>query len=75
MEMAFLAPNLYRDTRHDRDGNVRSVEIVDTVSKKTLHLDMKAKKATWKRQPTNQYGPGKPFDRIAEILKNALSEN
>jgi outer membrane lipoprotein-sorting protein len=69
METAYLAPDLYRDTRYDKEGNVRSVQIVDTRSNRTLHLDMKSKTATWKSRPTNSYGPGSPFAWVATVLK------
>ena len=36
METAYRSPNLYRDTRYDKDGNVSSVEIVDVLSNKAL---------------------------------------
>ena len=69
MDIAYQAPNLYRDTRYDADGNVRWVEIVDNMSNKTLQLDMKAKTATWKAHSSNQYGPGKPLAWVATALE------
>ena len=71
-EYAYLAPSLYRNTRYDDDGRVRSVEIQDVATKRTLHLDMRAKKATWrspKSRPANQYGPGGPFDWLKDFLQ------
>jgi hypothetical protein len=70
MEMAYRSPNLYRDTRFDKDGNVSSVEIVDTLSNRALRLDMKSRKATWLAEPTNQYGPRGPFGSVMDILQN-----
>ena len=69
MEMAYRSPNLYRDTRYDQEGKVRSVEIVDAASNKALLLDMKLRRATWLAEPTNQYGMGGPFSSVAMILK------
>ena len=68
MEMAYRSPNLYRDTRYDKEGNVSSVEIVDTVSNRALRLDMKSRKATWLAEPTNQYSRGGPFSSVMNIL-------
>ncbi len=70
MEMAYRSPNLYRDTRYDKEGNVSSVEIVDTLSNRALRLDMKSRKATWLAEPTNQYGGGGPFSSVMDILHN-----
>ncbi len=70
MDMAYRSPNLYRDTRYDKAGKVRSVEIIDTLSNRALHLDMKSRKATWLAEPTNQYGPRGPFGSVMDILKN-----
>ncbi len=70
MEMAYRSPNLYRDTRYDKEGNVSSVEIVDTLSNRALSLNMKSRKATWLAEPTNQYGGGGPFSSVMDILHN-----
>ncbi len=70
MEMAYRSPNLYRDTRYDKEGNVSSVEIVDTLSNRALRLDMKSRRATWLAEPTNQYGGGGPFSSVMNILRN-----
>ncbi len=69
-ETAYRSPNLYRDTRHDKDGNVSSVEIVDVLSNKALSLNMKARTATWLAEPTNQYSTDGPFSATARILEN-----
>ena len=70
MEMAYRSPNLYRDTRYDKEGNVSSVEIVDTLSNRALRLEMKSRKATWLAEPTNQYSRGGPFSSVTNILHN-----
>ena len=70
MEMAYRSPNLYRDTRYDKEGNVRSVEIVDTLSNRALLLDVKSRKATWLAEPTNQYSRGGPLSSVMNILHN-----
>jgi outer membrane lipoprotein-sorting protein len=67
-EMAYQAPNLYRDTRYDRKGNVLFVQIVDATNNKTLQLDMKSKQAMWMDQPINVYGPGHPLAGLVKIL-------
>ena len=70
MEMAYRSPNLYRDSRYDKDGKVSSVEIVDVSSNKALLLNMKARTATWLSEPTNQYSSDRPFSATARILEN-----
>jgi hypothetical protein len=70
MEMAYRSPKLYRDTRYDKEGNVSSVEIVDTLSNRALRLDMKSRRATWLAEPTNQYSGGGPFSSVMNILRN-----
>lgn len=74
LEMAYRAPNMYRETRYDSEGNVRSVEIIDTRQRKWLHLDMKLKKASWKADFGSSYGPGSPFEWVAKILKSQSLE-
>jgi len=70
MEMAYRSPNLYRDTRFDKEGNISSVEIVDTLSSRALRLDMKSREATWLAEATNQYGTRGPFGSVMVILQN-----
>ncbi len=70
-DIAYQTPNLYRVTSYDKDGNVRSVAIVNNMSNKTLNLDMKSKKATWKAQPSGiQFGPGSPIGWVAKTLES-----
>ncbi|QDT97484.1 hypothetical protein [Gimesia aquarii] len=68
-EWAYRSPNLYRNTLYDEEGNVRSVEIIDTLLNKALHLDIQRKKATWLNKP-EQFGPGGPFESVKNILLN-----
>ncbi|MGO9114888.1 MAG: LolA family protein [Thermoguttaceae bacterium] len=71
MDMAYKAPDLYRVTSYDREGNVHSVSIVDKLSNKTLNLDIKSKKATFKPEPPNtQLGRGNPIGWIAHTLES-----
>ncbi|MCG8651815.1 MAG: hypothetical protein MI861_18390 [Pirellulales bacterium] len=67
--MMYRAPSHYRDVRYDEKGNVRSVEIVDTSSKKTLRIDMLEKKAYWLHSPTNVYGPVSPTSSFAGLVE------
>ncbi len=68
-EMAFQAPNLFRDTRYDAKGNVIFVQIVDTDKNQTLHLDMRSKKAMRMDQPINVYQPGHPLGWLSKMLQ------
>ena len=68
-QLMYRAPSRYRDTRYDEDGNVVSVEIIDTESGKTLRIDMLAKKAHWLHSPTNVYEPGSPTSNLAGLVK------
>ena len=70
-DFAYKAPNQYRVTSYDKDGNVRWVDIVDNMSNKTLNLDMKSKKATWGAQPSHfHFGPGSPLGWVANTLES-----
>jgi outer membrane lipoprotein-sorting protein len=69
-EIAYQAPDLYRVTAYENDGKVRDVTILDKLSNKTLHLDMKSKKATWKAQPSIQFGRGGPLGGLAKVLES-----
>jgi outer membrane lipoprotein-sorting protein len=70
MEMSYRSPDRYRDTRYDKEGQVSSVEIVDSLSNRALRLDIKSRKATWLAEPTNQYSRGGPFHSVRDILQN-----
>ncbi len=68
-EFAYRAPNLYRCTRFDEEGNVRWVEIVDNASNRALRLDMNLKTAT-SSEPINNYsGSSGPFAWVTTILE------
>jgi outer membrane lipoprotein-sorting protein len=69
MEMAYRSPNLYRTTSYDKEGKVRSVEIVDTLSNRALRLDMNSRKATWLAEPTSQHSPDAPFRWVTRLLQ------
>jgi hypothetical protein len=66
--IAYLDPGFWRTTWHDQEGKVQWVEITDATNNKTLHLDMKSKKAIWMAYPQMQVR-GKPVERYAESLK------
>jgi outer membrane lipoprotein-sorting protein len=69
-ERSYLAPSRWRDVRYDEDGTIASVDIEDATAGKVLHLDMKKKEAMLKNEPSGQFGPGKPFEGIANILES-----
>ena len=68
---AYKAPGLYRETSLDPQGNVRSIEITDTVQRKVLTLDPAAKTATIAEIRPHQDADG-PFGDARRALKEAF---
>lgn len=68
-QLMYQAPGKFRDTRFDKQGEVVSVEIVDTVTEKVLRIDMPAKKGYWLHSPTNVYESGSPTANLASLLQ------
>ena len=66
--IAYLDPGFWRTTWYDQEGKMQWVEITDATNNKTLHLEMKSKKAIWMVYPHMQVR-GKPVERYGESLK------
>ncbi len=67
--MDHRAPDRYRDTRYDAEGNITSVEIVDIGDHESLRIDMGSKTALYLNQPTNVYGLGGPLEMLARLVE------
>lgn len=72
--MDYRAPDRYRDTRYDAEGNITSVEIVDFGDHESLRIDMESKTAVYLNQPTNVYGPGGPLEMLARFVEKKPDE-
>ena len=71
MDIAYQVPNLYKVTSYDKEGRTTSIDVMDTIRNKTLHLDMKSKKASWQNAPSNfHFGPGNPLGWISKTLES-----
>lgn len=72
--MDYRAPDHYRDTRYDDEGNITLVEIVDIGDHETLRIDMESKTAVYMKQPINVYGPGGPLAMLARFVEKKPAE-
>jgi hypothetical protein len=68
-EHAFKAPGLYRDTCFDQDGQIWSVEILDSVNRKKLKAFPGTNQATLS-EPWAVADPKGPFDWVTKELES-----
>ena len=73
-ERSYLAPNKWRDVRYAEDGTVAHVTVEDTQTGEVLSLDMKKRTAMLKKEPSGQFGPGRPFEFIESLLRGESIE-
>lgn len=68
---AYRHPGQYRETLLDSEGKPYAVHITDARAGRTLHLDLKEKKATLKF-PTQTYDPRGPFAWVGEAIRDRM---
>jgi len=68
-ECAYKAPGLYRQTVVDKNGQIKSVQIADTVNKRELFLNPKNNKATLSEVAIAARNPRGPFVWVTQELK------
>lgn len=68
-ERSYLEPGRWRDVRYADDGTVAFVTIENTSTNEVLSLNMKKRTATLRKEPSGQFGGGRPFSNITTILR------